>query len=187
MEARLPRVIVHVLIGLLLVGLSVPAAPAARGEAPPEYALKAEFLERFTRFVDWPRSAVERETFRIGIVGEDPFGVYLRKLADSRRIKNRRIEIHRIDEVEDVTECQLVFISDLDRSDLDQVLEAARERPILTIGDTAGYAEAGVMINFYLDGDRIRFEINENAVSDSGLEVDTRLLKLARVIERGQP
>lgn len=183
------RGLVRVLALILFLGLYGETGPTAWSEAPSEYALKAEFIERFTRFVDWPATHVpggDRGTFTIGIVGDDPFGAHLRRLASSRRIKDRRVEIRKINEVSEIGRCQLLFISDLEQSRLGEILDATRERPILTVGDTPGYAEAGVLINFYLDGDRVRFEINEQAVAESGLQMDARLLKLARVIDRGQ-
>ncbi|MBW3671299.1 MAG: YfiR family protein [Acidobacteria bacterium] len=189
-EFRIPWGSLRFLVILVTLGSWIHLWPALHAEQPSEYALKAEFIERFTRFVDWPEDRVFRTghdgSFVIGIVGEDPFGPHLQRLARSRRIKGERIQIHGIIEPEDVVKCQLLFISESEKSRLRAILAQAGGRPILTIGDTPGFAEAGVLINFYLDGDRIRFEINETAFARSGLHVDTKLLKLARVIGSGE-
>jgi hypothetical protein len=56
-------------------------------------------------------------------------------------------------------------------------------RPILTVGDSNGFATSGVLVNFYTSGDTVRFEMNETAIERSGLRVSGKLLKLARLVE----
>lgn len=51
----------HLLLVPLCLGLALPGA----GQVP-EYELKAEFLERFTRFIEWPSPASEPGPFVIG-------------------------------------------------------------------------------------------------------------------------
>jgi hypothetical protein len=67
------------------------------------------------------------------------------------------------------------------------ILSCTGNKPILTVSDTKGFAEKGVLINFYMMGDKIKFEINEKAVHESGLVMSYRLLNLARIVhqERG--
>ena len=55
-------------------------------------------------------------------------------------------------------------------------------KPILSIGDTQGFCERGVLINFYRLGKKLRFEINLPAVKKSGLTFRAQLIKLARRI-----
>ena len=66
---------------------------------------------------------------------------------------------------------------------LPRILSHTDSKPILTIGDTNGYAAAGVLINFYTSGETVRFEMNESAIERSGLKVSARLLKLARIVD----
>jgi len=51
------------------------------------------------------------------------------------------------------------------------------------VADSGGFAEAGVLINFYTTSDTVRFEINETAVDRSGLKISSKLFKLAKVVE----
>ena len=57
----------------MLLGAVALLAGASAAQVP-EYALKAEFLERFTRFVDWPGEHDPRSPFVIGVYGSNPFG-----------------------------------------------------------------------------------------------------------------
>jgi len=45
-----------------------------------------------------------------------------------------------------------------------------------------GYAEQGIHINFFVDIERMRFQINHKAVQAAGLEMSYHLLKLAKPV-----
>jgi len=154
---------------------------AAHGEQVPEYELKAELLARFATFITWPQSSDGRP-FTIGVIGRNPFNGYLEKLAE-RRIKNRPVEIRYISELTQIDGCDILFICGSEKRRLAAILAHTGSRPILTVADSGGFAEAGVLINFYTTSDTVRFEINETAVDRSGLKVSSKLFKLAKVVE----
>lgn len=156
---------------------------ALRSEQLSEYQVKAEFIERFTRFIEWPRGAPASGPFVIGVLGDDPFRGYLDRMAAGRKIKGRPVEIRRFRDLRDVDACQVVFISSSERARLQAVLARTGPHPILTVGDSSGFASAGVLVNFYTAGDTVRFEMNESAIERSGLRVSAKLLKLARLVE----
>ncbi len=150
-----------------------------------EYELKAVYLERITRFLEWPKkgSAVRREDrFVIGILGEDPFGAKLDDLYAGRRIKERPIEILRLDDPGKAGKCHLLFISGSEAERLPEILAVTGGKPILTVGDTDGFAEKGVLVNLVIEDDRLRFVINEAAFHEAGIRVDSLMLKVARVV-----
>lgn len=164
----------------LLLALASPAAAQV-----PEYEAKSEFLERFTRFIDWPPGSPAEQPgtpFVIGVVGRDPFGRYLDALA-TRTIKGKPVRVRRLSGSTDVAACcHLLFISASEARDLPAILARTAERPVLTVGDTQGYGEAGVLINLVSDGGRIGFEVNDGAVRRSGLKFNSKLLRLARIV-----
>ena len=56
-------------------------------------------------------------------------------------------------------------------------------RPVLLVGDTRGYGEAGVHLNFFLEADKVRFELNPAALRQAGLDVSYLLQQVARTVE----
>jgi len=170
----------HIVRLPLLLSLLVGGAIAVRAEQAPEYQVKAEFLERFTRFIDWPSDPPRR--FVIGVIGRNPFNGFIERIASERRIKGRPVEVRYVSDLTQLESCQLVFIASSERAHLPLILARTAAKPILTIADSDGFASAGVMINFYNAGDTVRFEVNENAVERSGLRVSSKLLKLARLV-----
>jgi hypothetical protein len=173
-----------VLVFLLAIGASPLAAQV------PEYEAKSEFLERFTRFIDWPAEPDTPPTspFVIGVVGRDPFGRYLDALASSRTIKGRPVQVRRLSGHAEVGACcQLLFIAGSEAPQLAQIVGRTAGKPVLTVGDTPGFAEKGVLINLYEDRGRIGFEVNEAGVRRSGLRFNSKLLRLARLVGKVDP
>ncbi len=150
-----------------------------------EYTIKAAFLERFTRFIEWPEeSAVSdtTESFVLAIIGENPFGSILEQLYANQKIKNKEVEIQSLSNLDEISDCHLLFISKSKEKELSKILSLTKDKPILTISDANGFAENGVLINLYLAENKIRFEINETAVKISGLTISYLLLNAAKIV-----
>jgi hypothetical protein len=75
-----------------------------------------------------------------------------------------------------------VFIPDAETRRGAERLGSLKTLPVLTVSDRKGFAESGGIIELYVDGGRVRFAINVDAVERSGLRLSSRLLGLAKVI-----
>lgn len=166
------------LAALAAAGTMMPSAVAAE---PSEAELKAEMVERFTRFVDWEPSDLPGESLAICVVGESPLTQPLDKIARTRKIKDRKAAVRTVDAAA-AADCHVVLIGGTDRKRLTAVLARTEGRPILTIADAPGAGAGGSIINFYPDGKHVKFEVNTRAARDSGLKVRAKLLRLARVV-----
>jgi hypothetical protein len=159
----------------------------AHGAELAEYQIKAEFIERFTRFIEWPAvpSQSQSEPFVIGIIGRDPFNGYLDAIARARTIKGRSVKIQHLAGPDAIGSCQILFLSSSEKGSFDEILALARKYPVLTIGDSPGALAAGVMINLYTADNKVRFEINEQQMNKAGFAASAQLLKLARSSSSG--
>jgi hypothetical protein len=170
----------------LLLALAL-ARPEGAAQVP-EYRLKAEFLERFTRFIEWPEKAVPPSApFTICLYGANPFEDALDDLAAHRKIKERDVKVRVVKSLPEADACQVLFIPAAQKESLERILLATVGKPVLTVGDTEGFAERGVLVNFYLQESNVRFEVNDAAARRAGLEISSRLLKLARVVNLAEP
>jgi hypothetical protein len=171
----------------LLAGTTAAASPRADEL---EHAVKAEFVERFTRFIDWPSPASMSTTtsFVICVIGDTPMEPYLLRLARERRIKDRAVELRHIKSGAEAGDCHVLFIAPSERPRLKQILAHTSGRPILTIGDSEGYAQQGVLVNFFINEEgNVRFEISSTQLRRSGLNISAQLLRLARLVEEPSP
>jgi hypothetical protein len=167
---------VVVCVAAVVAGRTVRAAEVS------EYALKAEFIERFTHFISWPPSAFSGADapFVICVLGDNPFGDYLDKMTAGRTIRDRQVKLVQPKKLGETRKCHVLFVARSEKARLAAVLSQTSDRPVLTVGDTEGFAQRGVLINFYLDGDKVRFEVNAEATKKSGLTVSAQLMSLAR-------
>ena len=59
--------------------------------------------------------------------------------------------------------------------------------PVLTVGEHVQFSRLGGVIAFIRDGNRVRFEINLDAADRAGLQVSSKLLRLAAVWRENPP
>jgi hypothetical protein len=67
-------------------------------------------------------------------------------------------------------------------SNLENIIKKISKKPILTIGETNGFCEKGVHINFIITNSKVRFQINEKAVKNSNLKISHLLLQTGTII-----
>lgn len=165
----------------LVITLALYALPvAAEGEFQ-EYAVKAAFILSTLKFVDWPEPPPAGTPVNLCILGENPFGKDIDGL-QGKMVKERAVSIKSVKATSDTRDCQVVFISGSEKSRLGQVLDAFQGKGVLTIGDTPGYGDQGVIVNFFEEDRKVRFQINLSAAQKSRLKFDSRFLKLAAII-----
>ncbi len=172
----------HVL--LVQVSFFNPAAGTTHAETR-EYVLKAGFIYNFTKFIDWPivtQAEIETSGYRFCVAGKNPFGAILERLAEKFKSKNQELIVRRDVSVAEVSRCHILFIANTEQSRVDAYLARVDGNPVLVVGDTPGFAEKGVGINFYIRENKIRFEINRDAVEGAGLQVSSELLNLAKIV-----
>ena len=159
------------------------ASPARAGEL--EYSVKVEFIERFTRFITWPAEAFRGTDapFTLCVTGESGMVPHFERLARERRLQDRRVELKRPRISDELASCHLLFIAASERSRLKQIIAHVSGHPVLTVADSDGFAQGGVIINLFLDEDgHVRFEISSAELRKSGLKVSAQLLRLARMV-----
>ena len=168
---------------LLLLGAD--GARIAAGErATQEYQVKAVFLFNFTQFVDWPPAAFPsaEQPIVIGVLGEDPFGTYLDETVRGEKVNNRPLVVHRFGRGDDVSACQVLFISQSEASRLDQVIAGLRDRSVLTVSDLPAFGRHGGMIRFVMENSRVKLRINAGAAKAAGLTLSSKLLRVAEIV-----
>ncbi len=174
------------LILCLLAAGGLSARQARPEEKPPtEYELKAAFLHRFASFVTWPPAAFpEADTpVTIGILGKDPFGEILDRAVEGETVENRRFRIIRSGTIEKLKDCHILFVCASESERTIRILDGLAGLPVLTVGEFPRFAGDGGVVNFYLDGNKVRFEINPDAAHRAGLKISSKLLKLGKIVE----
>ncbi len=153
---------------------------------PSEYEVKAAYIYNFAKFVQWPKNAFQgsKEIIDVCVLGDDPFGSSLSGI-DGKAAADKKIGVRGTTPIHYCRECEIIFISGSEAERLPRILKTLNGAPVLTVGDTEGYAEQGVMINFFMENRTVRFEINLKAAVRAGLKISSNLLRIARIV--GEP
>ncbi len=169
---------------LLALSLLLLTAPTSQAQTPTEYQVKAAFLYNFAKFIDWPAKTFQASLspFTFCVVGEDSLGSDLETLVSGKQVKERKIIVRRLRSVQGLEGCQVVFIGAEETARSATLLRTSRNMAVLTVGETQEFAQQGGIVNFFLEDNKVRIEINVDGADRSGLKISSRLLKLAKVI-----
>lgn len=172
------------LVFALVVALAAawPAHGAERVAG--EYEIKAAFLYSVAQYIEWPADAVAEpgDAFVIGVLGDDPFGDALDDIARDRTIQGKRIVVRRFATVEEYTPCHVLFVARSALEDLPALLKRLEGSHVLLAGDTEGLVQRGIVLNFFIEKSKVRFEINVDAATRMALKISSKLLRLAKIV-----
>ena len=173
----------RLLTATALLALAVAPVQSVWAAPPNEYALKSVFLYNFCHFIEWPDSAFSspNDPFVIGIVGEDPFGKFLKEAVEGETYHGRPIRIEHYRTPREIQHCHLLFVGHSEAGRLDDILGAVAGKSVVTVGETEDFLKRGGMIALPADRNRVRLRVNPTALREASLEVSSKLLRLADV------
>jgi len=168
------------LFGAVGASASLLQSPLHGQEAAPEYDIKAALIHNFARFTEWPEGALagSPDELRLGILGPEAALDSMERVLKGKTVGGRRIKLIHGKAPSDFKTCQLVFIAAAEKDQTAALVEAYKGKPVLTIGESEGFAQDGGIINFYLEQNKVKFEINSDAAARAGLRV-TKLVSVA--------
>ena len=165
------------LMATLLVGL---ATSAPRNE----YELKAAFVLNFASLVHWPDGALEEATtLEVAVMANtDPYALIERAL-DGRSAGGHPVRSRRAVSLNELGGAHIVFVTRASGVGAADVVSATRGKSVLLIGESTDFAQRGGAINFYTEDRKIRFEVNPQAAKEAGIQISSRLLSVAKILE----
>ncbi|MCX5633007.1 MAG: YfiR family protein [Phycisphaerae bacterium] len=182
-----------VFLVLLLAAQSLAESLSSR-----EYQIKAAFLYNFLMFVDWPPEKMggSADPIIIGIIGDDNFENAFEPIKD-KQVNNRSVivkrfkgleelkkssEAERNKAMEDIKKCHLLYICRSEQAVMKEIAALIKDSNVLIVGSMEKFLESGGMINFVLEEDKVRFEINLIAAKQAKLQIRSQLLRLAKKV-----
>jgi hypothetical protein len=177
---------------ILLVLLSPPWVwrPAEAQSVPlSEYQIKAGFLFNFTKFVEWPPDSFSDPGVPLvmGVVGDNQITSLLEETAAGKTVNGRAVIVKRFKEGQDIHGCQILFISSSEEKHTTQILERIKGSSILTVGETDGFVQSGGVINFFVEGNKVRLEVNLDAAARARLKISAKVIAVARLVKVDSP
>jgi hypothetical protein len=186
---RIMRKLPFIVACLMCVTLALAVASHAQsGDSSDssEYLIKAGFTYNFAKLMEWPSTAFPQpdSPIVIGILGTDPFGGTLDQVLKGKQVNGRDFEVRHLKWGTDLKGCNILFVSTSETIHLDEIFHSVKGLPILTIGETPGFAQRGGIINFIVEDNKVRFEVNVDAAKQADINISSRLLSLAKIVQQ---
>jgi hypothetical protein len=150
-----------------------------------EHEIKAAFVYNFLKFVEWPedRFGKTNSPVIIGVVGTSPITAALEITVKDRAINGREIHVKTVETLEGAKASHLLYFPAATDHRADEFLSSV-PAGVLTVGESGGFGNRNGIINFVLEGDKVRFEINVDAAEQAALKISAQLQKLAKTVRR---
>lgn len=144
--------------------------------------VKAALVFKIPIYVRWPESAMndDVESFKCCIIGEDPLVKFLTQFNDET-LMGKTIRVKRVSDTGSFGECHLLFVCESEKRKLAEIMKSIESKPVLTIGNMNGFTKSGGIINLIMQDDSVHFEINPEAGKKAGLEINSKLLRIAKI------
>ncbi len=151
-----------------------------------EYQMKAAYVYNLAKFVQWPPEAFKNasDPIAICVLGQSPILGTLNEAVNGETIEDRRLIVRQVSDLQEASNCHILFIGSSERKYSQPVLRDLKTTGILTVGETAGFAAKGGVVNFRRDANKVRIEINLSAAGLQKLRISPKLLSLAQIVKK---
>jgi hypothetical protein len=153
-----------------------------RAQAAMDYAVQANIIYRFTKYIDWPDSKKTGD-FIIGIVGESPLTDQLKNFIVNKTVGSQKIVIRKFSSTAETFNCHILFISEDESGSLKKIVLRTTGYPILLVSESDGLALKGSCINFIIISDHLKLEINKYNIEQRNLNIASELVQLGKVVK----
>ncbi len=140
----------------------------------------------FAQATTWPSNAptTSNSPIVIGVLGDDPFGDVLDRMARDREGK-RRLLVRRVASAAEAAQCQVVFIGQKESRNESAWLDELKDKSVLTIGESGQTLKRGGILELFVAVDkRVRYEASWPAMERARLKLSADLLACARKVHQ---
>ncbi|HLG58136.1 MAG TPA: YfiR family protein [Vicinamibacterales bacterium] len=169
----------------LLTLLLVLCAPTAvLGQDVTEVRLKSAFIYNFVKFTQWPADALPAGAMITAcVVGDPAVGEALVRTVMGRLLDGRGITVSIVRPDSLLPTCHVLYVSGSADKRAAEIVLAMRTIPVLTISDLSEFARKGGVVQLSPEAGKMRFSVNLRAARRARLQLSSRLLALAELVE----
>ncbi|BCD99962.1 YfiR family protein [Marinicellulosiphila megalodicopiae] len=149
-----------------------------------EQRMKAMFIYNFSNFVQWSDSAFKNENLKICLYGNVPFAKDMVHF-EGVPVRDRKLKFIITSNLKEIEfGCHILYVGIDETENLQTFFKNINHNFVLSVGNVDGFVQKGGIINILRTSDQRKFEINLKKAQESGLNMSTDLLELARVIKQ---
>jgi hypothetical protein len=170
-----------------LACLGVWAALLGATHAAPAGETESALILKIGKFVRWPEAAfpsAAQGTLQLCIAGGTDDDAALDEL-NGRKLQERIIAVTHLASNDEISGCQILFVSRSESGRVAQILTPLMYRPVLTVSDMEGFITQGGMVGIKAGSGKTSFVINRPASSRAGLTIGAQLMQIAAAGTQG--
>jgi hypothetical protein len=155
---------------------------SARAQYEMNYAVQANIIYHFTRYIDWPTIAKTGD-FVIGVVGDTPLYDELKRTMKNKMAGDKKIIVEKYLSSKIKFDCHILFIGEEESHNIKRISAMTANDPVLLVSEQPGLARKGACINFVVVNQRLQLEINKNNITGRKLNIASELLQLGKLVK----
>jgi hypothetical protein len=179
---RVPPSLYATGLKLVLLFLILHLVSALHAQKETSYVVQSNIIYRLKKNLDWPASSKQGD-FNIGVVGDSPMYEELKKSIEGKFVGDQKITIKKVSSSSPVFDCQILFVSDDAGKNIKKIAGKTAHNPVLLVSETDGMAQKGSCINFVIESNRLKLEINQNNITQRELSIASELLQLGKLVK----
>lgn len=170
------------LLPATLLALAPAAAAPAESSLP---AVKAAFVFNFIKLVSWPETRLPAGASPVSVCAlrGDEMEPALRQALTGKLAGSHPIQVSTMDPGDNLSTCHVLYLGSGTGSRA-ALMARVSGKGVLLVDEGAQFTWPDGMIRLFQEQNRMRFELNLEALERSGLKVDPRLIRLARIATR---
>jgi len=139
---------------------------------------KRMFIYHFTKYIEWP---VNSGDFNIAVVDDKEMYATLKKAFHGLNRSGKTYSVTYYDGISELkgADYKILYLSGSESKKVNEAADLVQANKALLITDRNGLGKAGSGINFKLMGGTLKFEMNLDALEQSGLKVSGQLKQVA--------
>lgn len=166
------------LIGLAFLVLTLSTAHQGFAQIS-NYKAYSIFIYNFTRYTNYPENASSGD-FVITVLGKSKITEELNLMAAQKNINGRKFKINEVQEVSEIENSHMVFVSSGRSGALDELKAHIKQSPTMIVTERDGLVKKGAHLSFVaLENQSLRFEVNHEALEFNRLNMSKSILALA--------
>jgi hypothetical protein len=150
-------------------------------QAQSQEKVYSHLILNLSRGILWP-SAASSGNFVIGVLEYGPLASELATAVGVLKIGSRKVEIKELASVDDVKECNVLFIPAYKAKALTGVLTRLGTYPTLIITNKMDMAKKGSGVNFLLVDGKLKYEINCKSIEERGMKISASIKGMGIVV-----
>lgn len=163
---------------LLLLGILSPVSVKAQDL---DYSFHAKYVYHFTKYIDWPANKKSGD-FVIAVVGQSPANKTIKDFFTGKKVGNQTVIVKEMPPVADFNGVNLIYLTNSASNQLSALVPKAQAAKALLVSEKSGTARKGADISFFIEDEKLKFELHKSTIENKGLKIAGDLLRLAVII-----